>query len=1126
MRVTLCGAFGLEPRDSDAPLPGGQARQVLTYLAARSGRLVRREVLCDVLWPRAGSAPQDPDAVLSSLLSRLRPVVAPARIESSDGGVGLLLPEGSTVDVEEAAAALEQARRALAAGDGRAAGDAAARALRVAEAGFLPEQDDDWTAGPRELVQTLRLDALECEANAAVLLGGAPLAAGEQAARIAVVIAPLRESAHAALMRVLAARGNSAEALRVYERLRRLLIEELGVAPSPELRQLHERLLSGDEGVTPRALLAEVLAGERPQRADNSPGPARTDDGSPHTPEPPLARPPLPPVVHALGSGEPAGREAPLRLLHRSVARVRAEGPRAAVVLGEPGMGTSRLACLFARELYDDGAYVLFGRADPGEGGGTSALREAFAPLVDADGWDDVRWRAAAAEDGEGPWARALRDACARLVAVAREQLVVVVVDDAEALDAASARLLRVVLEAPDARLLLVLTATTSALRGGSATWHVLDRLRQVSRRDDVVLDDLDGAAVAALVADELPGAPAALGPALYDYVGGHPVLVREAVEELRGSADPLAALRTTVPRTLRASVAQRLERLGEPARRVARAVAALDGAATVGALALVLELPRERVLDAVGEAAEERLLRLERDRRHVGFRTRVERDVTIALIGRPELARDGAAAVAALDAAGAEAPLLGRLALRAIPALSADEAAERALDGIQELLERRDFAPAATLADAALAAQPSPLLRARLLVAGGEASRRVAAGPARRAFSEGLRLAQQQGDGLLAARAALGLAALGESSVNRSLGPAARQVVDALTAAERALPPGHDELRAQLLARRALERSWEPDPSGALELLDRARALLGPRATSLTRRVVEQAAIRVDADPARTEQRLVQAGRLLDEARGAHDLAGVVAALATRLPLLGELGRWRSVRQELASGRRLADQLGDARFLRWAGEAEAMLAEMAGERERAAELRAAALDAGGDQPVPSEPFALEQLFHRLHRHPDAVEPADVVALAEIAQRRPDLGAARACAALLTAAGGDGGAARALLTSLPADRDGLAALDRANGLALLTRCALATASWQLRDDTRAAALRELLEPYAERHVVVFLPGYFGPVAESLGLLELLLGDERRGRERLREARAAADSAGAAVAAARIAALLA
>ncbi len=269
-----------------------------------------------------------------------------------------------------------------------------------------------------------------------------------------------------------------------------------------------------------------------------------------------------------------------------------------------------------------------------------------------------------------------------------------------------------------------------------------------------------------------------------------------------------------------------------------------------------------------------------------------------------------------------------------------------------------------------------------------------------------------------------------------------------------------------------------------------------------------------------------MQAGRLLDEARGAHDGAGVVAALATRLPLLGELGRWRSLRQELSTGKRLAEQLGDPRFLRWSGEAEAMLAEMAGERERAVGLRAGALAAGGDQPVPSEPFALEQLFHRLHRYPDMVEAADVEALAEIAQRRPDLGAARACATLLTAARGEEAAAGALLAAFPADGDGLAALDRANGLALLTRCALATASWRLGERPRAELLQALLEPYAERHVVVFLPGYFGPVAESLGLLRLLLGDERGGRERLRQARAAAESAGAAVVARRIAALLA
>jgi DNA-binding SARP family transcriptional activator len=44
-------------------------------------------------------------------------------------------------------------------------------------------------------------------------------------------------------MEALAARGNAAEALRVYERLRVLLREELGASPAAETQALHRRLL-------------------------------------------------------------------------------------------------------------------------------------------------------------------------------------------------------------------------------------------------------------------------------------------------------------------------------------------------------------------------------------------------------------------------------------------------------------------------------------------------------------------------------------------------------------------------------------------------------------------------------------------------------------------------------------------------------------------------------------------------------------------------------------------------------------------------------------------------------------------------------------------------------------------
>ena len=58
-----------------------------------------------------------------------------------------------------------------------------------------------------------------------------------------IELAPYRESGYRLLMESLAARGEVAEALRVYDRLRILLHDELGIAPSAESQALHRRLL-------------------------------------------------------------------------------------------------------------------------------------------------------------------------------------------------------------------------------------------------------------------------------------------------------------------------------------------------------------------------------------------------------------------------------------------------------------------------------------------------------------------------------------------------------------------------------------------------------------------------------------------------------------------------------------------------------------------------------------------------------------------------------------------------------------------------------------------------------------------------------------------------------------------
>jgi DNA-binding SARP family transcriptional activator len=74
-------------------------------------------------------------------------------------------------------------------------------------------------------------------------MGGTETAAAERAGRALVETAPFRERGYRLLMEALAARGNAAEALRVYDELRLLLREELGVAPGADTQELHRRLL-------------------------------------------------------------------------------------------------------------------------------------------------------------------------------------------------------------------------------------------------------------------------------------------------------------------------------------------------------------------------------------------------------------------------------------------------------------------------------------------------------------------------------------------------------------------------------------------------------------------------------------------------------------------------------------------------------------------------------------------------------------------------------------------------------------------------------------------------------------------------------------------------------------------
>ncbi len=233
-RIQLCGRLVVELGGErvEGRLPGRQGRLLFAYLAAHRDREPTRDELADALWP--SEPPAAADVALRSLLSKLR------RVVPLDG---LRLATDARTDLELADDAIHRAESAIALGEWRRAWGPAQVALFTGRRGFLPGEDAPWIDELRGRLEELQRRALEAYGVATLGIGGTELAAAERAGRALVKLAPYRESGYCLLMRALAAQGNAAEALLVYDELRRLLQAELGVAPSAPTQELHRGLL-------------------------------------------------------------------------------------------------------------------------------------------------------------------------------------------------------------------------------------------------------------------------------------------------------------------------------------------------------------------------------------------------------------------------------------------------------------------------------------------------------------------------------------------------------------------------------------------------------------------------------------------------------------------------------------------------------------------------------------------------------------------------------------------------------------------------------------------------------------------------------------------------------------------
>ncbi|HJU48218.1 MAG TPA: ABC transporter substrate-binding protein [Gaiellaceae bacterium] len=248
MRISLTGRVSIEAKGAmldEQAFPGRQGRLVFAYLLAQDGRPVPRDELADVLW--ADAPPARWEKALSVLVSKLRGLLescgvdGQAALRSAFGCYQLVLPSDAWIDVTAAREAADAAEVALGAGDLDAAREAAGEAAALARRSFLPGEDAGWIEEKRRELSELLVRALELLADACLASGDAREAV--RPAEELTTLEPYREGGYRRLMQAHAAAGDRAEALRVYERCRRLLADELGAYPSPETESVYRALL-------------------------------------------------------------------------------------------------------------------------------------------------------------------------------------------------------------------------------------------------------------------------------------------------------------------------------------------------------------------------------------------------------------------------------------------------------------------------------------------------------------------------------------------------------------------------------------------------------------------------------------------------------------------------------------------------------------------------------------------------------------------------------------------------------------------------------------------------------------------------------------------------------------------
>ncbi|MET9419326.1 MULTISPECIES: BTAD domain-containing putative transcriptional regulator [unclassified Streptomyces] len=224
-------------------LPPGspQQRALLVALLLRDGRTATAHELIDAIWGE--EPPSQALAAVRTYASRLRKALDPDTLVSESGGYALRIGRDA-LDLAVAQELAAEAYKANAAGDRTQARALLNKVLNLWDGEPLANVPGPYAENQRTRLVEWGLQLLETRLDIDLEVGRHAEAVSELTALTATH--PLRERLRELLMLALYRSGRQAEALAVYADTRRLLAEELGVDPRPELSSLQQRILRAD----------------------------------------------------------------------------------------------------------------------------------------------------------------------------------------------------------------------------------------------------------------------------------------------------------------------------------------------------------------------------------------------------------------------------------------------------------------------------------------------------------------------------------------------------------------------------------------------------------------------------------------------------------------------------------------------------------------------------------------------------------------------------------------------------------------------------------------------------------------------------------------------------------------